>query len=149
MVITRHGRDYREDAAIAAAIAAVTAAQDGVAAAQDAEDEAIEVSIIELAENVDLEDDVVDDEDFVDTIEEEGDIGGGDNHVDGDGGGVARKRVTKRRNDISDGDYHGDGDMGVVAWERVSKKSKCEMNGDKLYTYFDNQLKNTMGFCPN
>ena len=61
MVITRHGRDYREDAAIAAAIAAVTAAQDGVAAAQDAEDEAIEVSIIELAENVDLEDDVVDD----------------------------------------------------------------------------------------
>ncbi len=37
---------------------------------------------------------------------------------------------------------------GGVAWERVAKKRKCEMRGDEMYAYFDNQLM-VMGSCPN
>ena len=35
-----------------------------------------------------------------------------------------------------------------MAWERVTKKHKSEMRGNKMFIYFDLQLKG-MGYCPN
>ena len=49
---------------------------------------------------------------------------------------------------ISDGDDRGDGDRGGVAWARVTKKRKCEMKGNELFNYFDLQLKGIRK-CPN
>ena len=133
MVSTRRGRDDREDTDVAAAIAAVAEASNvageadtaaaaiaAVAAGSGAEadnTEAIDKAIFDFASSVELEDD--------------------ENVVAIGAGG-----------EISDGNGQGDGDGGGVAWRRVTKKRKSEMSGDELYVHFDNHLKE-MGSCPN
>ena len=136
---TKQGRDYQEDTAVAAAIAAVTAASKADAKAHagadaradagadakadtEADAKAIDTAIFDFSESIELDDE--------DVAKEVNEVGDGNVEVGGD---------------ISNNDDRGDGngDGGGVAWERVNKKHRSEMKGNELYIHTRMRIRRT------